>query len=145
VDLKYNEQDGVKICEIQQGLGCTFKGAAYFNGKEGGVAKLLAAFLSRYNDHHWYVSKGLSHEFKKGFSKAKGFKGYASLDSLLKSKEVKKRASLPVRDPGALADYNGLFVIEYHSIDRRRLNALNGALLLNAAFLPSFGEGTHTD
>src|SRR5258708_3734533 len=59
-DLKYNAQQGVKICEIQQACLSVFNGDVVCNVEEESIHKELARTLSLYNKKGWVVANGIA-------------------------------------------------------------------------------------
>ena len=47
-DLKYNKNDGVKICEIQHGMSSTFYGDRFSHGEPGIVSTKFINYISQY-------------------------------------------------------------------------------------------------
>jgi len=62
IDLKYNQNDGVKVCEIQQGLGCVFYGVEHIEGKKNAFGEIFCDYLSPYFQRNWYVRPRISPE-----------------------------------------------------------------------------------
>lgn len=54
-DLKYNAQQGVKICEIQQASLSLFNGDTFRNPEEESIHKELLSVLNSYNRQGWIV------------------------------------------------------------------------------------------
>lgn len=59
-DLKYNAQQGVKICEVQQASLSLFNGDAVRNAEEESIHQELARILLLYNNNGWIVANGMA-------------------------------------------------------------------------------------
>lgn len=59
-DLKYNAEQGVKICEIQQASLSMFNGDTFRNPEEVSIHKNLLKTLASYNKNGWVVSDGIA-------------------------------------------------------------------------------------
>src|SRR5260221_13433107 len=59
-DLKYNAQQGVKICEIQQAALSLFNGDAFRILQEESIYRELAQVLALYNNNGWIVADGMA-------------------------------------------------------------------------------------
>lgn len=54
-DLKYNPEEGIKICEIQSGSSSAFNGFDYVIGEEGLFAKTFCQILGQYQTNLWFT------------------------------------------------------------------------------------------
>lgn len=145
IDLKYNEEDGVKICEVQQGLNSALIGATFLTQSEGLVAERLSSTLSQYNLPVWYCMGGISKYYLSIFKKQRGWKEAFSFNYLLKNKKFEKRNKKRVQDSASIRSHHGLVIAGYNSIDMAKLHKLTGILILNKAFLNGFGDYEFTD
>lgn len=145
IDLKYNSNDGVKICETQQGIGCAFEGPEFFEGRRTAFGALFVDFLEPYFDRYWYVKKGMSGEFRRAFKSDAKWKAIPHFSSIFTQKSSKKYVNKHVKDKTKLSDYHGLFTCYYKGIDKKKLQDITGVIFLNRAFLQSFGNDTKTD
>lgn len=145
IDLKYNSEDGVKICEIQDGLGCSFSGPKYFEGDKRAFSKIFVDFVDSYFNRIWYVHRGLSVEFKNTFDLTSKWKKLDSFKKILTDNSSKKYVSAFLEDPSKLSDYHGLFICQYRAVRSKILEQLNSLIVMNRAFNSAFGNGLFTD
>ncbi|MEM1282962.1 MAG: hypothetical protein AAGG81_05355 [Chlamydiota bacterium] len=145
IDLKYNEKDGVKICEVQEAIGSRFFGVEFLSQKKGEVAERLTDILARYTHRLWYYTPGISQEFLPLFRNSFNCKGIFSINGLLKDKSFTKYNKKRVKSPFSLSDYHGIIVSHYEHLSPAFVSKMKGVLILNKAFLPHFGSSCCTD
>ncbi|HSX06800.1 MAG TPA: hypothetical protein VLG92_03705 [Candidatus Saccharimonadia bacterium] len=106
-DLKYNSQQGVKICEIQQASLSLFNGDTYRNDAEESIHKELLRVLNSYNKNGWVVAETIAD--KKLVSELAGAKWRNPKDliALFSDEDFKRRSKLPPKDRYDLASYQG--------------------------------------
>ena len=148
IDLKYNLNDGVKIYEIQQGLGCAFEGVEFIEGHKNAFVKIFNKFVSLYHKRHWYEKKkkkNITREFTTVFDKSILWNELGSFKSVLSDKQAKKYAQMSVANRSSITDYHGLVVCHYNSMDIGTIKKVSGLMILNRAFFPAFGSSPYTD
>lgn len=145
IDLKYNDEDGVKICEIQQGLNSELKGVSYLWGANFSVATLLAERVSRYGLPVWYSKSGISSYYLTVFKKQKMWCGVKSLTSLLRNRKFLKNCKGDASSKRKISDYSAIVLALYREIDREALDQMDEVLVLNRTFLEAFGDHFFTD
>ncbi|MGA8163692.1 MAG: hypothetical protein WB791_01550 [Waddliaceae bacterium] len=104
VDLKYNEKQGVKICEVQRTSVSVFKGYNLFGGT-GFLAKQFSEILSPYFTTIWAMTG--DSQFRQAL-KNEGYFSIRNLDELLQHPLFLEKAALPVDDPYRLDHYHGI-------------------------------------
>lgn len=145
IDLKFNEQDGVKICEVQDGIGSTFFGIDFLEKRKGVIAEQLVSSLARYTHRFWFFSSGVSREFRPTFQKSTQWKEMFLPKQLLKDKSFTKWSKKSVKSPDSLSSYHGILVSHFMNLSPSFLAKNRGILILNTAFLPHFGSANCTD
>lgn len=140
IDLKYNSNDGVKICEMQQGLGCAFEGVDFIEGKPCAFGEIFADFLTPYFQNKWYVRHGIYRDFRLTFEKRADWSIIPSFEKVLSYAETENFAQMNVNDSSKLSDYYGLVVSHHKRIKDKVLKKIKGLIVLNRAFIPSFGD-----
>lgn len=141
-DLKYNEKDGVKICEIQNGIFSVFSGWDFLNNAEGLVPTMFKEFLERYQTNVWYAVTNISDpKFRDRFLQS-DWTNVASYNGLLSNQLFIDASKNTPANKYSLADYAGiawvgpLFV---KSVPEFRAQ-YPGVLLLDAAVIPYSGD-----
>ncbi|MFQ5729472.1 MAG: hypothetical protein ACE5GN_03835, partial [Waddliaceae bacterium] len=115
-DYKYNERDGIKICEVQQLILSKLSGYDFLYEGSGLVAEKVCDFLSPYQDAIWFVEKDIcDHTFRAKF-KNRGWIPLKRIDELSDNPMYKQRAALPVQDPHDVRDYHGILYARPSSI-----------------------------
>jgi hypothetical protein len=110
-DLKYNEWQGVKLCEIQTASVSTFKGYDFLHGEKGLIARLFYDFLSQYQLPIWYISKDICDPtFKKELAASEWMKA-KTLQDILSQENFIMAASAPISNPHNLPDYHGIVYV----------------------------------
>lgn len=130
---------------MQQGLGCSYTGVEFLEGRKGVMAEKFCAFISKYYHRFWFVRLGLSKELRSGCNSNPEWRGFRSFNSMLEDKDLKNLGKYPVDDVHCLEDYHGIIVNHHLYLDSKKLKKYKGLLVLNSAFLPHFGQDYHTD
>lgn len=105
-DLKYSEEHGVKICEVQHGILSCFFGDVYMRGGEGKICPQVAEVLASFAVPKWGV--GLHKHFpplRTSLLKSGGWKEAESFEELLKNPEFLEEARVAPDDPHNIASY----------------------------------------
>jgi hypothetical protein len=129
IDIKYNQQKGVKICEMQPGSFSRFSGA---NSQEepNAIPNLYCKFLDRYNTP-CYFTHPLFHKMKEAFIEH-NWESIHSIGTLL----TKVDSKAP-EDPESLFAYQAfLFSLQTENITKRYPTIFPQVLFLDRAILP---------
>lgn len=145
IDLKFNEQDGVKICEAQEGVASAFNGIDFLEKRPKVISERLCGILERYTHRFWFFTFRISGEFWPTFKKRAQWKELFYPKDLVKDKSFTKWSRKKVKSPGSLSSYHGILVSHFEYLTPSFLNKNRGILTLNAAFLPHFGDSFSTD
>ncbi|MCF7806191.1 MAG: hypothetical protein K9M13_00815 [Simkaniaceae bacterium] len=129
VDLKYNREQGVKICEIQPGSYSRFSGSELLEG-EGAIPDRYCHFLKR------YYSKGyFTHPLYKNMHNAFVAHGWSSIH--LEGGIAAKIREKPIGDPDRLSDYQTCFFsLSPQPILQKEHKRFPQMLFLDRAILP---------
>jgi len=112
-DLKYSEERGVKICEIQHGILSTFRGDRMVHGEPGHVFVNLNNHLSQFHEKSWAAFLQFSDPgIREQMAKSINWSTHSSLGSILKDKDFKKKSSMPVYDPNNIHSYHGFLTVK---------------------------------
>lgn len=107
-DLKYNENQGVKICEIQQGCMSMFKGYDYIYDGEGLIGENLAQLLSQFGSTFWFVNPEINYAPMKKRFQANGWNMAVNTQELLRNPQFLNNAAMSVQNPNNILDYHAI-------------------------------------
>ncbi len=135
VDLKYSEERGVQICEIQQGLASGYKGHRYACGNEDSITQKFSDKLSAYNKPVWYLNSSfVSPEKKKCFQK-NGFIPALNIYHLKNDKVFEAAARRSVKDVADISSYHGV-LMGHWKVSQETRESFPGILLMDFPFYP---------
>lgn len=107
-DLKYNEAQGPKICEIQHACISMFKGYDYIYKGEGLIGDNFAKVLAPFGVNLWFVSSDINYlPMKKKFL-SHGWHASTTKSALYKNPTFAKIASEKVDNPFNISSYKGI-------------------------------------
>lgn len=109
-DLKHNEEEGIKICELQSGTFSAFRGYDWLQNEPGCAPRRVIQMLSQFNQHlivHPYTieERAIRKEMKK-----QGINFVSNYSALFKNQFFRKNANRPVEDPHNLSSYPILLI-----------------------------------
>jgi hypothetical protein len=109
-DLKYNAQDGVKICEIQQATLSLFNGDTYRElPEEQSIHKELVRTLLLYNKAGWVVGQGIADKkLVAALGATPTWRNRKDLMALFSDKDFITKSKIPPKDIHDLSSYQGL-------------------------------------
>lgn len=152
LDLKYNKQDGVKICEMQQGIISLHY--SFFDDENRIITHIgdtLCDLLEDYAEEFWVVMGGICTSFHDGLDKrfetTEHWHPLNTSKSLLKNSQLLNKKSKTADNPNLISDYHGLVVKanktgfpleEFHE-------KYPGILILNEAFYPKHNNDHRDD
>lgn len=134
-DLKYNERQGVKICEVQPGNFSVFKGFDFIYQEKGVVGEMLCQILSQYNRNFWFVDNAVTFSAMKEHFIAHRWRKSPTIENLYKNKKFLKLANTKIENPHDLHQYP---VVVFARMIKAEdifdfLHRFPGALLIDAA------------
>ena len=115
-DLKYNEEQGVQICEIQQGRASRYIGIDYVYEQNGFIAKNFAVVMKRYHQKGWFLRNDIRDPHTADALTAIGWRGFENLEELLEDEDFILSASEPVCSLASVSDYSGVLFARYSSL-----------------------------
>lgn len=135
-DLKYSQEHGLKICEVQHGALSAVRGDLYLSGGDGIISPMIANFFTRFPQKKWaagFVYLPLQRSFA-----AKEWQIEQSLETVLKNSTFLACAAKRPIDPYSIASYAGIVYADFDLVRNfsRYRNAYPGILFLNAATFP---------
>ncbi len=136
-DFKYNERQGVQICEVQPGSVSVFEGYDFLNNDHNLVLQMFYDLIARYQLPVWYFNEDICGESKYYF-KNKGWSSINNFNHLLCDINFIKTANNPVENPGNLCDYHAIVYGRPVSITSPvNLQLIfTGVIFLDAAIFP---------
>jgi len=146
-DLKYNHEDGVKICEIQPGGVSVFSGYDFLMEGDGLVPDMLCDAILKYQSDLWYMDSAVCDRKCKRKFDAMGWENIFSLEDLSSDKEFMRLAELPVNDPHNLYDYHGILYVRPKDIARLEdlRSKYPGMIILDAALYSNIKDKLSMD
>ena len=122
VDMKYHNERGVQICEIQHGVASTFKGEKFSNNGTSFIAQNLVHELDKFYEKSWVEIKAVADVSAKDLlSQDNQWIKVNNLKDLEKDNQFLLRASLPVYDPEDLFSYHGFVLMNTRQIAEREI------------------------
>lgn len=136
-DLKYNETDGVKICEVQQGSLSGFTGYDYLNGTKNYVENYVADYLLKWQKPVFFIKKNVPSTLERKLTE-KGAFSVANMTQLFNHPLFLETATLEPDDPTNLADYGAIVIAAPKHIPSLTYfkDLYPGAIVLEAATYP---------
>ena len=137
VDLKYNEERGAQICEVQHGVPSAFRGHAMLYEGKNLIAEHLLNGLSGYYEKSWAAIDSFADPSTKKLLKDDAhWSKVSSFKELEQTQEFLNYAVRPVKDPSDLSQYHGfVFMSPNTAIDREIFQKkYPGVVLIDNAF-----------
>ena len=135
-DLKYSQEHGIKICEVQHGALSALNGDIYLNGGNGSISPAIANFFDQFPMQKWVTR--ISFTPLKNSLVDKGWMTCQSIKALTKNPTFQKYGTIPPENPFSISSYAGIVYATcniVNSIDTYR-EAYPGVLFLDAAAVP---------
>ncbi|MCB1118328.1 MAG: hypothetical protein KDK65_00040 [Chlamydiia bacterium] len=134
IDLKYNDHNGVKICEIQEGTRSSFLASHYIFNQPDIVSKQIEAFLSQYQKPIWATKNIWGDKYVSQLMSAK-------LPKITLSEPTSDFIAAgiqPLNNPESLSDYNGILITIATQLPDPSVitDTYPSMLVLNRAILP---------
>lgn len=109
-DLKHNEEEGIKICELQSGTFSAFRGYDWLAGEPGLVPKRVIQMLSQFNHKLFVDPYTIEESAIRQEMKNEHIPMIRKYTDLIKSKSFLELAELPVENPYDLSSYHVLLI-----------------------------------
>jgi len=135
-DVKYSQEDGLKICEVQHGILSAVHGDLYLLGEDGNISPMIADFLDSFPMKKW--AAGLIYPPLKRSLVAKEWDIQESMKMLLKDLTFLECAALPPTDPFSITSYTGIVYGTFDVVQNFNYykKAYPGILFIDAATFP---------
>ncbi len=140
-DFKYNERQGVQICEVQPGSSSLFRGYDFLHNGHDLVSQMFYDHIFNYQLPVWYFIHDVREDAKNYF-KLRGWSCVENLHHLLSDIDFIITASHPVINRCNLRDYHGIvYGRPANVISSVNLPAIfPGVIFLDAALFPYFND-----
>lgn len=138
-DLKYSEESGIKICEIQHGILSTFLGDAFLRGAPGNISSHFHRVLSEFSLKKWTIPRQIAGQnIVSLISKSSEWELAPFLISILKDAEFLKVAKIQPADPFDLSSYQGILFVRAQEIEKDEAfkDLYPGIVVIDAASTP---------
>lgn len=135
-DVKYSQEHGLKICEVQHGSLSAMDGDLYISGEDGRISPMIADFFALFPIKKW--AAGLIYPPLKRSLAAKDWEVVPSFKTLLKDPTFLEYAALRPVDPFCISSYQGMVYADFEvvrNVDSYR-KAYPGMLFINVATFP---------
>lgn len=116
-DLKYNKNDGVKICEVQNANVSRIGGYDFLNGTTGFVPSNFAALINSYIPESYFLNKDIC---DKRFSPVFESFGWKMIDKKYKVMQILSdnlNTKAPIHNPYSLQDYSVALYIKQRNME----------------------------
>ncbi len=143
VDLKYSEERGVKICEVQHGINSTFYGNQFIHGEPGPIPINFYHSLLQYHDRSWTTIRYfVRSKISSILIKAPEWSVLNDTKAIANDPDFQYRASLPVDDPYDIYSYHGFLAVKPRDIGDYKTfkKKYPGIIPLDAATHPYWGD-----
>lgn len=120
-DLKHNEEEGIKICELQSGTFSAFRGYDWLQNEPGCVPRRVIKMLSQFDQQLIVHPKSFEERAIRQEMDQQGIEHANSYSDLLKHSAFLENVHRPVEDPDSLSSYPILLVAK-PSFFRKQLN-----------------------
>lgn len=135
-DLKYSQEHGVKICEVQHGSLSALDGDVFLSEGAGIISSKIGDFFDLFPIQKW--AAGLLYPPLKICLDAKGWEIEPSLQALLKNPAFLKYAAQRPADPCSVNSYSCIVYDDYDIARRFKFYCEDypGVVFINAATFP---------
>lgn len=111
-DMKFNEKQGVKICEIQHGILSTFYGDRFSHGEPGEICENFYNTLLQYQNQFWTIPSSITEfQINSLLESVPEWHTFSHLKQLKKNSYFIKQSTLPVYDPHNIHSYHGCLYV----------------------------------
>ncbi len=108
VDLKYSDQHGVKICEVQQGILSAFRGDRYVHDGEPVISDHFVSYVSKFYEKSWVLKGRIADAvIRKRLEKSLKWDYNGRIRSFKTNPKFMEKATAEVLDPYSLQSYHG--------------------------------------
>lgn len=117
VEIKYNEEQGIKICEIQPVSHSVFEGYDSAYHKTGFMGQNLCDFMSQFETSIWFVENDVRHQQMKLKFVKNGWISFKNKRDLFQSVTFLETAAKAVNNPYNISDYHGIVYLLPGQVD----------------------------
>jgi hypothetical protein len=141
-DLKFNHDQGIQICEIQQGRASRFTGIDFIFQDTGVIAKQLAIVFKAYHETGWFLLSDIRDPHTRDALREIGWKGVEDVEELVNDPGFRSIAEKPLNHAASISDFGGVLFVRQTSlkaIDQFK-NAYPSILIIDEATFGYSGD-----
>jgi len=109
-DLKHNEEEGIKICELQSGAFSSFTGYDWLSKNPGAVPRSFVSILNQFNHSIWVLERSLTEKAIKKELILQKIPILPDINAITSDPEFIESSCRPVDDPNDLESYHTLLI-----------------------------------
>lgn len=139
IELKYDEKQGVKICEIQLVCDSRFDGCDYVYQQKGVIGRSICLYLSQLGSSFWFMTPRVFHKAIQEHFLNHGWKPFGTfLDLIPQVEEFYKKRTCLSCVPNEMLNSPAIIYAKIHSKDEinKLYEKLSGILLVDRASIP---------
>lgn len=139
IELKYDEHQGVKICELQPICHSTFNGCDYIYQKKGLIGHNICEYLSQFGNSFWFMNPEVSSEAVRELFLTHQWRSSRSLfQAISQGDDWVEEALHPPYDSNKLLDYPIILYAKIHNTEEIKdfYSKFPGMVLIDKAFVP---------
>lgn len=142
IDLKYNANQGVKVCEIQPGSVSKFTGYDDLMGEPGLLAKTFTEAVLGYHNKVWCIEKDITDPKIRDRIKLLGWEVFKDFDALVASSTFRDKSKIRPLDPTSITNYQGIAYVRSKWVLSREefYKKYPGIVLMDGALFPYAGD-----
>ena len=115
-DLKFNDQQGVQICEIQPGRASRFVGFDYIHDDAGLIVRNLAEVLKTCHYRGWFLKGDIRDPLAVKALIDIGWKEFESIEELTSDPEFQLAACMDNGESSSISDFGGVLFARHSSL-----------------------------
>ncbi len=138
-DLKYSQEHGVKICEMQHGILSTFFADVFMNGDNGLICPQISRLFAEFDMPKWTVALDINFpHLLTELKQSHHWKDKKLFTLILKDSEFQKTAQHVPLDPYSVVSYTGMVYVKPKSIQNHEIFSKKypGIIVIDAATHP---------
>lgn len=125
VEIKYNEERGIQVCEFQPVSQSLFNGYDHIYNGTGLIGRNICEFLSQFGSSFWFIKKDITHDTIRNQFLEHGWKEVSNRAEIVRSNDFLRNATKIPKDPKNIFDYSEILYLQpahIHDFDRFRKN-----------------------
>ncbi len=138
-DIKFSQENGVKICEIQHGILSAFRGDAFANGNDGVISPEFVNFFAQIPVPKWTMPRQIAYKKLAGMLQdSPDWNTRNSMDAILTDPDFYPSSQILPTDPSSIDSYYGMVYVQspvVRNYDQFR-QKFPGIIIIDAATHP---------